>query len=151
MKDQQYTQAHSDHTMFYKHSLNGKLAILIVYVDDIVMTGDDEAELSKLIRFLAQQFEVKDLGKVSKAGWEIDPNHKLTTTNDDEDPADKEKVSKAGWEIDLLGSHTARHCICSEPCKSTHAQSIQESFRGCVSHSTLHQRKSGKMSFIQEG
>ncbi|RYE24977.1 MAG: transposon Pol polyprotein, partial [Sphingobacteriaceae bacterium] len=31
---------------------------------DIVMTGDDEAELSKLTRFLAQQFEVKDLGSL---------------------------------------------------------------------------------------
>jgi len=37
VKQHGYTQAHSDHTMFYKHN-HGKIAILIVYVDDIVMT-----------------------------------------------------------------------------------------------------------------
>ena len=140
MKDQQYTQAHSDHTMFYKHSLNGKLAILIVYVDDIVMTGDDEAELSKLTRFLAQQFEVKDLGSLKYfLGMEvarsskgiaisqrkyvldllketgllgcrptstpIDPNHKLTTTNDDEDPADKKRYQRLVGKLIYL-AHT---------------------------------------------
>ena len=64
MKDQDYTQAQSDHTMFYKHCPGGKMAILIVYVDDIVMTGSDEAELSRLKVFLAQQFEIKDLGNL---------------------------------------------------------------------------------------
>ncbi|KAK9104981.1 hypothetical protein Scep_021825 [Stephania cephalantha] len=58
-----YTQAHSDHTMFYKHN-HGKIAILIVYVDDIVMTGDDIVELESLKNFLSNQFEVKDLGQL---------------------------------------------------------------------------------------
>ena len=35
-----YLQSNADHTLFYKH-INGKVAILIVYVDDIVITGDD--------------------------------------------------------------------------------------------------------------
>ena len=38
VKDQGYAQAHSDHTMFVKHSKNGKITILIVYVDDIILT-----------------------------------------------------------------------------------------------------------------
>ena len=33
-----YFQSQADHTMFYKHSREGKVAILIVYVDDIVFT-----------------------------------------------------------------------------------------------------------------
>ena len=32
----------SDHTMFVKHSFEGKMVVLIVYVDDIVITGDEE-------------------------------------------------------------------------------------------------------------
>ena len=36
-----YCQSEVDHTMFYKHSKAIKLAILNVYVDDIVLTGDD--------------------------------------------------------------------------------------------------------------
>lgn len=63
VKQHGYTQAHSDHTMFYKHN-HGKIAILIVYVDDIVMTGDDIVELESLKNFLSNQFEVKDLGQL---------------------------------------------------------------------------------------
>ncbi|KAE8723356.1 MORC family CW-type zinc finger protein 3 isoform 2 [Hibiscus syriacus] len=63
VKQHGYTQAQSDHTMFYKHN-NGKIAILIVYVDDIVMTGDDTIELESLKNFLSNQFEVEDLGQL---------------------------------------------------------------------------------------
>lgn len=63
VKQHGYNQAHSDHTMFYKHN-NGKIAILIVCVDDIVMTGDDTVELESLKNFLSNQFEVKDLGQL---------------------------------------------------------------------------------------
>ncbi|KAE8731219.1 Detected protein of unknown function [Hibiscus syriacus] len=63
MKQHGYTQAQSDHIMFYKHN-NGKIAILIVYVDDIVMTGDNTVELESLKNFLSNQFEVKDIGQL---------------------------------------------------------------------------------------
>ncbi|KAL5567178.1 hypothetical protein UlMin_030342 [Ulmus minor] len=53
-----------DHTMFVKHSLEGKMAIIIVYVDDIILTGDHEEELCKLKNFLAKEFELKDLGNL---------------------------------------------------------------------------------------
>ena len=48
--------------MFYKHSNEGKIVILIVYVDDIVLTRDDCNELEKLKGKLAEEFEIKDLG-----------------------------------------------------------------------------------------
>ena len=34
--------------MFYKHSKEGKIAILIVFVDDIILAGDDHVELKRL-------------------------------------------------------------------------------------------------------
>ena len=49
-------------TLFFKHSSAGKIAILIVYVDDIILTGDDSAELERLKMVLACEFEIKDLG-----------------------------------------------------------------------------------------
>jgi hypothetical protein len=58
-----YLQSNADHTLFYKHA-TGKVAILIVYVDDIVITGDDFIEISHLKKYLAQEFEVKDLGRL---------------------------------------------------------------------------------------
>ena len=48
--------------MFFNHSNEGKVAILIVYVDDIVLIGDDCNELKKLKGKLAEEFEIKDLG-----------------------------------------------------------------------------------------
>lgn len=57
-----YSQCQSDHTMFVKHSSEGKMAVLIVYVDDIVITGDDYREINNLKASLAGEFEIKDLG-----------------------------------------------------------------------------------------
>lgn len=36
-----YCQSQADHTMFFKHTKKGKRAVLIVYVDDRILTGDD--------------------------------------------------------------------------------------------------------------
>ena len=62
VKNLGYCQSQADHTMFYKHSREGKVAILIVYVDDIILTGDDIGELEILKKGLAKDFEIKDLG-----------------------------------------------------------------------------------------
>ena len=48
--------------MFYKKFENGKMSILIVYVDDIILTGNDEEGIRKLKGQLACEFETKDLG-----------------------------------------------------------------------------------------
>ena len=59
-----YMQSHVDHTMFYKHSGDNKIVILIVYVDDIILTDDNIMELEKLKGVLAKEFEIKDLGQL---------------------------------------------------------------------------------------
>jgi hypothetical protein len=58
-----YGQCNGDHTVFYKHS-NQKITILAVYVDDIIIIGDDEAEIGRLKQCLSNAFEVKDLGQL---------------------------------------------------------------------------------------
>lgn len=57
-----YSQSQTDHTIFYKHRKDGKIAILIVYVDNIVLTDSDKEKLDRLKRRLATEFEIKDLG-----------------------------------------------------------------------------------------
>ena len=64
MKKFGYNQSQRDHTLFFKHSSEGKKAILIVYVDDIMMIGDDSEELERLKKLLANEFEIKDLGEL---------------------------------------------------------------------------------------
>ena len=50
-----------DHSVFYRNSTTG-LILLVVYVDDIVITGNDSAGISSLKSFLQTQFQTKDLG-----------------------------------------------------------------------------------------
>ena len=57
-----YSQCQADHTLFVEHSANGRLAILIVYVDDIVVTGNHEEEINHLKHLVSKEFEIKDLG-----------------------------------------------------------------------------------------
>ncbi|RVX02081.1 Copia protein [Vitis vinifera] len=59
-----YKQGQADHTLFVKKSHAGKMAILIVYVDDIILSGNDMEELQKLKKYLSEEFEVKDLGNL---------------------------------------------------------------------------------------
>ena len=48
--------------MFMKFSIKGNIAVLIVYVDDISLTGDDVMEMNMLKKSLASEFVIKDLG-----------------------------------------------------------------------------------------
>ena len=56
-------QNQTDHTMFYKHSGDKKISILILYVDDIILIGDNIMELEKLKGALAKELGVKDIGQ----------------------------------------------------------------------------------------
>ena len=62
VKEHGFIQCQPNHTLFVKRSLENKLAILIVYVDDTILTGDYEEGLLKIKRSLAKEFEVKDRG-----------------------------------------------------------------------------------------
>ncbi|WKA07561.1 hypothetical protein VitviT2T_025368 [Vitis vinifera] len=56
-----YRQSNSDHTLFLKKQ-HGKITALIVYVDDMVVTGNDPEERKALQNYLSREFEMKDLG-----------------------------------------------------------------------------------------
>lgn len=63
LRHQGYTQAHSDHTLFYKHRKE-QVIILIVYVDDIIVTCNDKGERKRLKEKLDLELEMKDLGNL---------------------------------------------------------------------------------------
>jgi len=58
-----YKQCNGDHTVFYRHFENN-ITILAVYVDDMIITGDDTLEIARLKENLSKEFEVKDLGQL---------------------------------------------------------------------------------------
>lgn len=61
MKAFGYSQSNADHTLFLKKQ-QGKITALIVYVDDMVVTGNDVEERKALQSYLSKEFEMKDLG-----------------------------------------------------------------------------------------
>ena len=61
MKKYGYRQGNADHTLLVKHR-GGKVTLLIIYVNDMVVTGDDTEEIKRLQRYLSSEFEMKDLG-----------------------------------------------------------------------------------------
>ncbi|KAJ9705810.1 hypothetical protein PVL29_003762 [Vitis rotundifolia] len=64
MKESGYKQSQGDHTLFIKHSVAGGVTVFLVYVDDIIVTGNDEREKHELKQRLATKFEIKELGKL---------------------------------------------------------------------------------------
>jgi hypothetical protein len=65
-----------DHSVFFTSSNSGCI-LLVVYVDDIVITGSDEKGIKRLKDFLASQFQTKDLGPLKYfLGIEVSRNHK---------------------------------------------------------------------------
>ena len=50
-----------DHSVFYRNSYSG-IILLVMYVNDIVITGSDSKGISSLKSFFQSQFHTKDLG-----------------------------------------------------------------------------------------
>jgi hypothetical protein len=58
----EFVRCHSDHTCFICHRSDGRCIILLVYVDDIILTGDDAQGIAHVKQSLGKVFDVKDLG-----------------------------------------------------------------------------------------
>ncbi|GJU62778.1 putative RNA-directed DNA polymerase [Tanacetum coccineum] len=58
-----FNQSKSDYSLFTK-SDNGVFLALLVYVDDIIITGNNSSEIDKFKEFLRTKFMIKDLGNL---------------------------------------------------------------------------------------
>ena len=58
------TRSTADHSIFYHHTSSGQYIYLIVYVDDIVITGNSQDGIQRLKQHLFSHFQTKDLGKL---------------------------------------------------------------------------------------
>ena len=64
MKNMRYRQSQGDHMLFIKHSDWERVTTFLVYVDDIIVMGNDEKERQTLRQCLTEEFEIKELGKL---------------------------------------------------------------------------------------
>ena len=58
-----YQHSDSDYSLFYKKK-GSALVFVAIYVDDIIMTGNNVDEINFLKSFLHDQFKIKDFGKL---------------------------------------------------------------------------------------
>ena len=63
-----YKQSNSYHTFFIKQK-EGKITVLIVYADDMVLTGDDPDEMNALQEYLTTNFEMNNLSQLKYFLW----------------------------------------------------------------------------------
>ena len=54
----------ADHSVFYRHSAPGRCIYLAVYVDDVVITGNNQDGMTDLKQHIFKHFQTKDLGKL---------------------------------------------------------------------------------------
>ena len=58
-------QQNVDEPCVYKYIKEKKVVFLVLYVDDILLIGNDVETLSNVKKWLAEQFQMKDLGEAS--------------------------------------------------------------------------------------
>jgi hypothetical protein len=61
---QGFVSSSYDSALFLR-TTNAGIILLLLYVDDKIITGDDISGIRSLQPFLSQNFEMKDLGKLS--------------------------------------------------------------------------------------
>ena len=57
-----FVQCHSDYTCFIRHQSQGRCIIISVYVDDIIITGDNASGIVQVKCGFRKAFDIKDLG-----------------------------------------------------------------------------------------
>ncbi|RVX01052.1 Retrovirus-related Pol polyprotein from transposon TNT 1-94 [Vitis vinifera] len=131
-----FVQCQSDHTLFVKHFPEGKLAIIIVYVDDIILTGDHEEKIDLLKKLLTKEFEIKDLGNLKYfLGMEIARSKKGIA------------VSQRRYILDLLNETGMLGCKPAETPMDTTVK-LEESDGSVPVDKGRYQRLVGKLIYL---
>jgi len=58
-----FQTSNADFSLYVKKTDHG-IVVIIIYVDDLIITGDSDVDISNLKKLLKQKFEMKDLGEL---------------------------------------------------------------------------------------
>ena len=119
---------------FYRNSQAG-IVLLVVYVDDIVITGNDMTGISSLKSFLHGQFHTKDLGMLKYfLGVEVIESQRAIF------------LSERKYVLELL-SETRK--LATKPCHSPMAQSLHLNREGELFEDPERDRRLvGKLNYL---
>ncbi|RVW21062.1 Retrovirus-related Pol polyprotein from transposon RE1 [Vitis vinifera] len=87
-----------------KHSKEGEMTLFIVYVDDIIIIGDDEEGIGNLKKLLAREFEETGMLGCKPVDTPMDPIGKIYKDNDSH-PTDKDRYQRLVGKLIYL-THT---------------------------------------------
>ncbi|RZC29576.1 putative LRR receptor-like serine/threonine-protein kinase isoform B [Glycine soja] len=118
----------SDHTVFYKNTNLGSI-LLVVYVDDIVITRSDNKGTDNLKSFLQTQFQTIDLGALkyflgievmySKKGIPMDPGcDNEAATHIESNPIYHERMKHIEVDCHLILEKVQQNLICTSYVKT---------------------------------
>ena len=94
----QFQNSKSDNSLFYKRE-NGHLILVLVYVDDIIITGSSSTKVQQVIHDMQKTFSLKDLGELSYfLGIEVSNLQNGL------------HLSQAKYIADVLAKHDLVHC-----------------------------------------
>ena len=116
MKTLGYKQGNGEHTLFFKRSSPTLLTLLIVYVDDIIITGNNSTEILSLEEQLDQNFQVKRLGPLKYfLGIEFDRS------------SDRILMTQQKYILDLLEETKHTQCRTSDtPIEANHRLTLDD-------------------------
>ncbi|KAG7588044.1 GAG-pre-integrase domain [Arabidopsis suecica] len=63
LKDHGFKKSESDHTLFTLQSSQG-IVVVLIYVDDLIISGDNKEGINSTKSFLKSTFDIKDLGEL---------------------------------------------------------------------------------------
>ena len=77
--EQKFVQSKLDHALYYKFE-NCKRTYIAIYVDDLLITGDDSDTIKIIKDQMAKHFKIKDLGELTRIiGLEVKRNREKRT------------------------------------------------------------------------
>ncbi|XP_070665139.1 uncharacterized mitochondrial protein AtMg00810-like [Malus domestica] len=129
-----FKRSHADSSLFVRSSIAGKLVVLI-YVDDLIITGDNISEIKMLKQSLLQKFSIKDLGPLKYfLGIEVATSSKGLFLN------------QRKYVLDLLDEANMMEC---KPVQTPLASKLQWHEKGePLSDPSVYQQMVGKLIYL---
>ncbi|GJZ86955.1 ribonuclease H-like domain-containing protein [Tanacetum coccineum] len=106
LNENRFVHSINDNSLFVKHN-EGVVLILLVYVDDIVVTRNSLDEIVMFKKFLASKFQIKDLGSLKYLLDQEDVSKYFYSSNLHFDELDQYQLYNLDFKLPFFSSNTA--------------------------------------------